>query len=282
VAAGRVYEGDLVVPAGTPAAAPSVFVFDLPDGILQRITLVVPAGHSGLTGVQLTLAGTPIVPYGVLPWIIADDYTDSWEIDQEVNGGQVRLQGYNLDVYPHTFYVRALWQPPPPPPPVSVQLGVSTTPAPDLSGLGAGSPSGSVTGQPVAGPSSGGAGLCFDASGNVTDCSSPAAVSGALPGGSTSPAGGTTGTGPCYDITGLIVPCSAPTAVTGPVTYVPPGPGTTTGPPGPGQPAAGPAGQGGGRPGPRRQFPPPPGPGGRTAPPAAPPVPAVIPPTPKR
>lgn len=222
---GRVYEGDLVVPAGTTAAAPATAALPIDQGTLVKVTLVVPPGHAGLTGFQLRLAGTAIVPYAGAAWIVANAYTDSWELDQDVVPGNITLAGYNTDVYPHTFYVRALLAQRQAPSALLAATPSAGAAGLDLTALqvypGAeGTPEGTGAASPLAG-----AGACYDADGNLVDCSDPAAVSG--PVGSSAlaagpyPTGVVTGpaapSGPCYDIAGNVVDCGDPAAVSGPV-----------------------------------------------------------------
>lgn len=66
-------------------------------------------GHNGLTGWQLLLAGTPIVPYQGGTWLVANGEQFTWELDQAVNAGQLAVAAYNSGTYPHTFYARADW-----------------------------------------------------------------------------------------------------------------------------------------------------------------------------
>lgn len=219
---GRVYEGDLTVPAGTPASAPVSSVINMPVGEIARVTLVVPDGHSGLTGLQMQLAGTSIVPYGPGTWITANGYQDSWDIDQPVNPGQFALVGYNTDAFQHTFYVRILWQPPAAAQGVSATLAAPDTGQVDLSALGADTGTDTGSGADTGTPGDVTGSLCYDISGNTVDCSDPNAVTGPVTG---TPTGTPTGTGgapgACYDISGNVVDCSDPSAVTGPVTPPP-------------------------------------------------------------
>jgi len=104
----RVYEADLTVPAGTAIAAAVSAVWALDEGTLVNVRIVVPPGHNGLTGVRVLWAGTPIIPYGGAPYIIANDDKMDWDINQDVNTGSITVQGYNLDIWPHTFYLRGL------------------------------------------------------------------------------------------------------------------------------------------------------------------------------
>lgn len=106
--AGRVYEADLTVPAGTAAAAPISAVWALDQGTLIKVRIVVPSGHNGLTGIRVLWAGTPIIPYAGAAYIVANNEQMEWEINQEVNIGSVSIQAYNTDIYPHSFYLRGL------------------------------------------------------------------------------------------------------------------------------------------------------------------------------
>lgn len=106
--AGRVYEADLTVPAATPAAAPVSMLWAFDQGTLVSVRIVVPSGHSGLTGIRVLWAGTPIIPFAGAGFIISDDDKMEWEINQEINAGSITVQGYNTDIYPHTFYLRGL------------------------------------------------------------------------------------------------------------------------------------------------------------------------------
>lgn len=105
----RVIECDLTVAPGTIAAAPATAVFGNDTGTVSRVRLTVPDGHNGLTGWQLLLAGTPIIPYQGDTWLVANGEQFTWELDQAVNAGQLSVAGYNSGIYPHTFYARADW-----------------------------------------------------------------------------------------------------------------------------------------------------------------------------
>ena len=173
----RVYEGDLTVPAGTPATAPVSALVPLQLGVLRKITLEVPRGHSGLTGWQLVIAGTPVIPFAGNTWLIADNYTDSWELDEQVNPGQVQVMGYNNDIYAHTFYARFLLEDLAPPPAISITSTEQGGPAANLAAIGqlSNAPVGPEVAQAAAATY---VLLCYDAAGNVVDCGSPDALVG--------------------------------------------------------------------------------------------------------
>lgn len=176
----RVYEADLTIPAGTQPNAPVTSTVPLPLGTIVKVTLVVPPGPAGNTGWALLLSGTRIIPYAGASWIVADDYSDTWELDQDVNPGQVQVAGYNTDVFQHTVYLRILFSSSQPGVPVAASLASSGGPAPNLTGLGSQSGSsspGATTGSP--GGSTG----------------SPAGTTSPSPGAAGSSPGGTTGAG---------------------------------------------------------------------------------------
>jgi hypothetical protein len=239
---GRVYEGDLTVPAGTPASAPVSSVVPVVLGVLKRITLEVPPGHAGLTGWMLVIAGTPVIPYGGNRWLVADGYTDSWELDQVVNPGQVMVMGYNTDIYQHTFYARVLLEDLAPPPAIAVTSTQLGQPPPDLAAIA------QLSSAPVAPEVTAAAAAPY--------------------------------TPQCYDAAGQVVDCASPDAVAGPVTYQPPPPPPEPAvqpPPPPVLPPEPTPPPVGGPPGPP---PPPPTPGPPPPPPAPGPPPAPKPPPP--
>lgn len=104
----RLYETAFTVPAGTPIAAPFTQVVVLEDENLDTVRIVVPDGHAGLTGVAIQWSGVNIAPFGIGTWIVANAEVIDFPYDGEVAQNGLNLAGYNLDVFPHTFYLR--WQ----------------------------------------------------------------------------------------------------------------------------------------------------------------------------
>lgn len=96
----------LTVPAATPENAPHGEDVSLGRVELVAVHVTVPRGHAGLTGLAVTYAGTRIVPWDDPgEWVVADGAEFTFDIGIEV-GGPVRLSGFNLDVYDHTFHLR--------------------------------------------------------------------------------------------------------------------------------------------------------------------------------
>jgi hypothetical protein len=102
----RVYEAQFTVPAGTAIAAPVSQPVALEDANLDTVRVLVPDGHSGLTGLRITWGGTQILPINAGSWIISNDEIFDWPADEEVTASGLSLTGYNTDIYPHTFYLR--------------------------------------------------------------------------------------------------------------------------------------------------------------------------------
>lgn len=102
----RVYESQFTVPAGTAIAAPVSQPVVLEDARLDTVRVLVPDGHSGLTGLRITWGGTQIMPINAGQWIISNDEIFDWPADEEVTANGLSLTGYNTDIYPHTFYLR--------------------------------------------------------------------------------------------------------------------------------------------------------------------------------
>lgn len=102
----RVYESQFTVPAGTAIATPASQAVVLEDANLDTVRVLVPDGHSGLTGLRITAGGTQILPINAGTWIISNDEIFDWPADDEVTANGLSLAGYNLDIYPHTFYLR--------------------------------------------------------------------------------------------------------------------------------------------------------------------------------
>lgn len=102
----RVYEITFTVPAGTPVNAPFVQTWKTEDNTISDIELYVPPGHLGKTGFRIMKGDTQILPFTIGTFITADDYSRVFPIGAYTPTGDVKLQGYNTGVNPHSFFVR--------------------------------------------------------------------------------------------------------------------------------------------------------------------------------
>lgn len=102
----RYYPFQVTVPAGTLSAAGFAVDLEIAHGIAQSCHLDIPTGHAGLTGWQLALAGTVILPFhSPDTFVVAEDTHLDFVLGIEVDV-QLQMLGYNTDVYDHTFYFR--------------------------------------------------------------------------------------------------------------------------------------------------------------------------------
>lgn len=95
------------VPAGTGQLAP-VVRDAIPAGPFRvdKVTVVIPPGHCGLTGLQLWYGGNAAIPYDS-GWISGDDevYSINYGAHYPL-GAAWQVAMLNNDVYDHHFQVR--------------------------------------------------------------------------------------------------------------------------------------------------------------------------------
>lgn len=95
-------------PPGTLQSAPIVVdtLFDI--GQVDRVEILVPPGHSGLTGFQLRHSGAGVFPREDNKFVTADSEIIKWDVDDVPTSGRWALRVFNADIYPHSWYVRYL------------------------------------------------------------------------------------------------------------------------------------------------------------------------------
>lgn len=97
----------LTVAAGTSQAAPAVKAWSPYPGWVHQFRIDIPAGHRALTGVRLVYNGTPVIPFDPALWLQPGGRTFLVPWEDEVDQVGLVVQAYNLDVWPHTFYLWA-------------------------------------------------------------------------------------------------------------------------------------------------------------------------------
>lgn len=102
----RVYAFTITAPALTAVTAPVMQSCNFPDGTMDQITVQIPNGHCGLTGLQIESGGEQLVPLALGTWFVGDNLVEAFPFTDAPNNGNWNLVAYNTDVYPHTFYVR--------------------------------------------------------------------------------------------------------------------------------------------------------------------------------
>lgn len=103
---GRFYTTQFVIPANTAIAAPVSQAVILEDAQLDTLTIVIPDGHVGLTGIAITRGGVQTFPFIQGTWLTGNNDVVQYPYDGEITANGFVLSGYNTDIYPHSFYLR--------------------------------------------------------------------------------------------------------------------------------------------------------------------------------
>lgn len=77
-----------------------------PTGVLRAFEIVIPAGHSGLTGIALGYGHVPVIPYGGASFFSGDDDVIASEYIDHVPGVQWSVFMQNGDLQQHVWEVR--------------------------------------------------------------------------------------------------------------------------------------------------------------------------------
>jgi hypothetical protein len=102
----RLYLLTFTVPANTPLATPVSKNWPLEDAHLKDVTILVPAGPSGLAGFRVLWANQQVIPWANNSYLISDEEVISVNCDFEMTATGLVVQGYNTDIFDHTFYFR--------------------------------------------------------------------------------------------------------------------------------------------------------------------------------
>ncbi len=137
----------MLVPAGTPPAAPVTVDVSFPERVVTAVSWRVPPGPSGLMGWALTSAGAPVIPIQQQTYIVTDNQTSTWPLEDFLDSGNWQVTAYNTGLYDHTVYLTFLLDLP----------GAADIPASPLPGSGAGF-TGTGGSVPVTVPGGGGSG----------------------------------------------------------------------------------------------------------------------------
>ena len=101
------FEAPIVTcPASVLHTAPQTIALPFNGGLVRKIGIVIPAGHSGVTGIALGFGNQPIMPLTVGTFYSGDD--DDLKFDYTDNNPGVSWQAfvYNEDLQPHSWQVR--------------------------------------------------------------------------------------------------------------------------------------------------------------------------------
>lgn len=95
----------VTTPAGTLRTAPLVTALTFPVRKVTELRARVPSGPAGALGFQFWVKGGIAVPYDPSQWIITDNETLSFPLDNFPTSGTWSMVSYNTGSYPHTVYV---------------------------------------------------------------------------------------------------------------------------------------------------------------------------------
>lgn len=102
----RTYYAVVPVPAGTAQATPVSVPVTLEDAILKGVECVVPDGHCGLTGIRLLQSQQQIFPWANNSYLVANDEKIPIAYDDQIQSSGITAQGFNTDIFDHSFYLR--------------------------------------------------------------------------------------------------------------------------------------------------------------------------------
>lgn len=91
--------------AFTPTTAPLSTPLNLDVVMLVSAQIMIPPGHSGLTGIRLDTSGGTILPFSNPPsWIFGDGRDIMFDLDVQADS-QMKWVTFNNDVGPHSHYI---------------------------------------------------------------------------------------------------------------------------------------------------------------------------------
>lgn len=101
-----VYAFQPTVPPGTARATPYQASLAIPAVEVRAIRWSVPIGPSGVMGFAIGVSGQPVIPLVANTWIVADNETETLEVDDLPPTGAWTFHGYNTGTNPHSVYLR--------------------------------------------------------------------------------------------------------------------------------------------------------------------------------
>ncbi len=94
------------VPPNTLQGSPLQAELAFSVGMWDNLEVVIPAGHSGQTGLQVVWQDKQIVPFNDGAWLVADDDRITFPLGMYSAYPNLVVYGYNVGIYEHTFFLR--------------------------------------------------------------------------------------------------------------------------------------------------------------------------------
>lgn len=104
----RLYLLSAFTPKNTAIVAPVSTPWPMEDAHLDRITVIIPDGHAGLTGIRVLWAGTQIIPFSTNVYLTGNDRVVPIQFDDYITVTGLVIQTYNTDIFDHTFFLEAI------------------------------------------------------------------------------------------------------------------------------------------------------------------------------
>lgn len=102
----EVHQFTATIPAGTSIDDPIVIPLEIAYYELETLDIQVPPGPNGLMGFYLALDDQQWLPWEQGQWLVMNDRTEEWNLDEQIINGTWNLVGYNNGVYDHTVTIR--------------------------------------------------------------------------------------------------------------------------------------------------------------------------------
>lgn len=106
--ADRFYTINVTTPSGTAKLVPLSTVWKLEDAYLTVVTIIVPDGHNGLTGIRLVRSLQEVFPWSNNDWLTANGEKVDVPYNDAITASGFTIQTYNTDIFSHTYYLRAI------------------------------------------------------------------------------------------------------------------------------------------------------------------------------
>ncbi len=101
----------VTIPSGTTKAGALAFSLPLPPRLVDQVEVQVPPGPRGEVGWALASGGIQMYPIDTGQFVVTDNETVKWPLEQAITSGAWQLLGYNTGQFNHTLYVRFLCRP---------------------------------------------------------------------------------------------------------------------------------------------------------------------------
>lgn len=102
----NVYAFVVTCPASTPATAPvEIALPGIAPGIARKFTITIPDGHSGLTGIALAFAHSPLIPNNLGAFISGNDWTFPFDLTNYGDAPSWTALLCNNDLQPHSWQI---------------------------------------------------------------------------------------------------------------------------------------------------------------------------------